>query len=553
MARRNPFTVALAGLTIAVAVALAPPLVASAKEPGASSHEKTSTEAPREAAASRLPAPKETAHKIPIPGGRLAFTATAGSLPITNKAGDVLAEIAYVAYVANGREAAARPVAFAFNGGPGAASAWLHLGAMGPWRTPLVPMPDCDTTTCSNDRKQPLLVDNRETWLSFTDLVFIDPVGTGYSRLITKPGPAAEAGSKGGRRWRRQWERLRERGGPDYFHSVIGDADSLARFIAQWIQANHRENSRKIIVGESYGGFRAPKIAYLLEDNHDIRLDAMVLVSPVLDFESRRGMFAPLHYVNLLPSLVATAMERQGRPVSRLALAETEAYARSEFVVDLIRGARDAGAVERIADRLSNLTGLAKQTLQRSGGRLTARSFLTELDSASQRYASIYDASVTRLQEKSSRNSRYYSDPFTGDVSPRLVQAMGELYAGKLGWRPEGAYELQNSTVNHNWRWPNSPNAAHSVEELMEVMARNGTMKLLVTHGFTDLVTPYFASELLLDQISTRASWRRVKRAVYPGGHMFYSRDPSRAEFTSDVRNLVLPDPASGDHGTEAP
>lgn len=507
------------------------------------------------AARRRLPPAKTSEHVATISGKALTLKATAGALPIINKTGVVLGEIAYVSYSAEATDKRERPVVFAFNGGPGSASAWLHIGAIGPWRIDLasprqsaaggVPAPSFET---------PKLVDNDESWLTFADLVFVDPIGTGYSRIVEEPEVQPPAAQETRRKERRgKWQRIRENGGPGYFHSVQGDADSLARFIAYWLKANDREGAPTYVVGESYGGFRAPKIAYILSKDHDIDLSGIVLVSPVLDFEGRRGLVNPQYFVSLLPSLVATVLERNGQTVSRDVLADVESYARGEFVTDLFKGVRDRAAVERVTQRVAQFTGLHMEAVSRVNGRFGGQAFLTELDKETGKLTSIYDASVTRIKSGEERDGRFQGDPFTGEMTPRLGAAMKNLYANRLGWLPNGDYEVQSYGVNYNWHWQNSPNAAQSMSDLAEVMTRNGALQLLVVHGFTDLVTPYFASELLLDQVGTLARDRRVTRLVLPGGHMFYSRDGSRRTLAHHARLIMEPVQKPVELRTEVP
>src|SRR5690606_36303156 len=222
----------------------------------------------------------------------------------------------------------ARPVSFAVNGRPGAASAYLHIGALGPWRLPMgeariVPW-------------QPVgLAPNAETWLDFTDLVFIDPVGTGFSRLVDPD------------------DRLRER-----YLSIDGDIDALADFILRWLAENGRFASPKYFVCESYGGFRGPLIAEKLQTDHGVALAGMVLLSPVLDFGWwRQPDHAPLPRVSLLPSLAAAGMEKRG-DFSPEALQAAEDYAAGDYAADLLRGLQDEAAVARVVARVADLTGL---------------------------------------------------------------------------------------------------------------------------------------------------------------------------------------------------
>src|SRR5215212_131856 len=202
----------------------------------------------------RLPPDSITQHTLELPGRSLRFTATAGSLPVVDQGGQLQAEIGVSSYTLNGAEPGTRPVAFALNGGPGAASAYLHLLVLGPWRLPL------DGPSISPSAP-PALVPNGETWLDFTDLVFINPPGTGYSRVV------------GG-------DQVRER-----FYSVQGDIDGLAAFVMRWLKEKNRLTSPKFFVGESYGGFRGPLLAQKLQSDQGVGFSGLVLVSPVFDFD----------------------------------------------------------------------------------------------------------------------------------------------------------------------------------------------------------------------------------------------------------------------------
>ncbi len=201
---------------------------------------------PEKPESSNLPADSTTAFTLNIDGRSLAFHVTAGSLQLRDEAGTPQADVAYVAYRLDGADPERRPVTFAINGGPGAASAWLHLGALGPWRLPMGGL---------SPASPPALVDNAETWLDFTDLVFVDPPGTGYSRIVA-PGDEAR---------RRFW-------------SVEGDVDGLAATIRRWLVAERRLASPKFIVGESYGGFRAPRLAEGLAADQGVGVAGLVLI-----------------------------------------------------------------------------------------------------------------------------------------------------------------------------------------------------------------------------------------------------------------------------------
>lgn len=482
-------------------------------------------------ATERLPPDARSTHTLALDGRTLRFTATAGSIPITNSAGRTLGEIAYVAYTLDGEDPRRRPVTFAFNGGPGSASAWLHLGAMGPWRLPLI-------AASAAPAVPPTLQPNAETWLDFTDLVFIDPVGTGYSRLV---GEARETEEKGGRRSRRSGGEPagREEGGPRYFWSIDGDVESLADFIQEWLRRADRLGSPRMLVGESYGGFRAPRIAHMLQRQRGLAVNAMVLVSPVLDFDGRRRP-SPALYANMLPSLAAATLERQGKTPSRELLSEVEAYARSDYLVDLLRGPRDKAAVDRIVAKVAHYAGLPEEAVRRHGGRVGSLAYIREMNRPDQKVASFYDASVTGYDPdpNAGSNSRF-DDPFSAALRTPLTSAMVDLYTARLGWRTGTTFNLHSGRANRAWIWGNSPSPPESVTSLKEVLSLDPRFRTLIVHGFTDLVTPYAASLGIIDQLPAYGDPDRVAGTVYPGGHMFYSRDASRAAFRRDAEQLL--------------
>jgi carboxypeptidase C (cathepsin A) len=438
---------------------------------------------------------------------RSACTAVAGSLTLTDPQGAPQADIGYVSYTLDGAEPRSRPVTFAVNGGPGASSAYLHLLALGPWRLPL----DGPTISPSG---APLLVPNAETWLDFTDLVFIDPPGTGYSRVI------------GG-------DPVRER-----FQSVEGDIEGLAAFVTRWLKEKNRLTSPKFFTGESYGGFRGPLLAQKLQEDQGIGLSGLVLVSPVLDF----GWFsqpahAPWIHVTRLPSMTAAALEERG-PVTRDALREAESYAATEYLVDLMRGLQDKAAVERVSARVANLTGLEPGLVRRLAGRIDMGTFQREFRRASRRVVSSYDTGVAGYDPNPTDNTSRFEDPALTAMNAPLTTAILHHLTQTLNYRPEGRYSLLNGSVNGGWRWGRGRGQPEAVSEMRQALALDSKLRILITHGFTDLVTPYFTSQLLLNQLPDLGPEPRAVLQVYGGGHMFYTRDGSRRAFRDDAQRL---------------
>ena len=455
----------------------------------------------------KLPADTTTAFTLNIDGRSLAFHVTAGSLQLKDEAGAPQAVVAYVAYKLAGADPARRPVTFAINGGPGAASAWLHLGALGPWRLPMSGL---------SPASRPALVDNSETWLEFTDLVFVDPPGTGYSRIVA-PGDDAR---------RRFW-------------SVEGDVDGLAATIRRWLVAEQRLASPKFIVGESYGGFRGPRLAEALATDQGVGVAGLVLISPALDLAAlAAGPDDPFPLLTRLPSYAAARRSRAG-PVSRADLADVERYATGDYLADWLRGPSDAAAVERMSKRVAELTGIDLETVRRLGGRIDEETFLREFERPQGKVVAFYDATVDAYDPFPAGRSSGFHDPVLPGFEPAFASAIVDLYERKLGWKVEGRYELLNDAVNHDWRWGERLARPEALSALRRMLALDPKFRVLVAHGLTDVQAPYFATALELAQIPDFGPSGRLTLKVYPGGHMVYADDDSRRALRDDARRLI--------------
>jgi carboxypeptidase C (cathepsin A) len=455
----------------------------------------------------RLPPDATTSHTLDLPGRSLAFTATAGSIRLFDEKGEPQADIAYTSYQLDGADRTSRPVTFLFNGGPGAASAYLQLGNSGPWRLAI----NADAVTPS---ASPDLQPNAETWLDFTDLVFIDPAGTGYSRFVA-------AG-----------EDVRKR-----FYSIDGDVNSIALVIRRWLEKYDRLLSPKFVGGESYGGIRGPKIVSNLQTQQGVGVRGLILISPLLDFREFSGS-SILQFVASLPSYAAVAREAKGA-VSRADLADVENYARSDFVTDLIKGEADIEATNRVADRVAALTGIDQAVSRRLAGRFDAIEFRREFDRRNGKVTGRYDASVLGLDPYPDSDFFHFSDPSGEALTASLTSAIVDLTRRKLNWRPDGSYQLLNGSVERAWDFGRGTNPPQSVADLRQILALDPKLRVLVGHGLFDLATPYFGTKMVLDQLPAFATPQRLKLVVYPGGHMFYSRDASRRAFRTEVEALI--------------
>jgi carboxypeptidase C (cathepsin A) len=286
-----------------------PAATSSAQKSGAPGEQgSAAANSPAASEQHRLPPDSTTKQTLVLSGRTLAFTATAGSIRLFNDKREPQADIVYTAYQLDGAEPTTRSVTFFFNGGPGAASAYLQLGNAGPWR--LTINADGPVSSASPD-----LQPNAETWLDFTDLVFIDPVGTGYSRFVATG------------------EDVRKR-----FFSIDGDVNSIAATIRRWLEKHDRLLSPKFVVGESYGGIRGPKIVRELQTQQGVGVSGLILVSPVLDFREFSGS-SLLQYVWSLPTMAAVAREAKGS-ITRADVADVEGYARSDFLATSSRAGR---------------------------------------------------------------------------------------------------------------------------------------------------------------------------------------------------------------------
>jgi len=431
----------------------------------------------------------------------LSFTATVGAIRLLDAKGVPDAEIGVTAYTIDGADPATRPVTFVINGGPGAGSAWMQLGALGPWRIKL-------------DRPSPsmpaALVPNAETWLDFTDLVLLDPPGTGFARVL------------GGEDARKK------------YWAVAGDLNGLGEAIRRWLQTNHRLASPKAIAGESYGGFRAPRLARLLPDEQGVAISALVLLSPALDIAAVNRDDA-ISYAVSLPAMAATVRHA----TDRAAVADVEKYARSEYIIDVLAGPRDPIAFPRLMKNVPAMTGLDEALVRRLSGKIGVRTFTHEHDRAANAIDSAYDATVSAPDPFADSPNSYPPDPVLFGLQPAYVSALTTLYDTKLNFHPDSRYEILNQTVAHAWDWGRS-GMPQAINALRTDLAFDPNLHVVIAHGLTDLVTPYLGTQLILDALPQIGPPDRLKLLVLQGGHMFYSIDASRSALRDAARAAIV-------------
>jgi carboxypeptidase C (cathepsin A) len=470
-------------------------------------------DAPRVAEVPHLPADITTHQVLALPGRELRFTATAGSIQLRDGKDAPLTDVAFIAYQAEDADHATRPVTFVFNGGPGMASAWLQMGAVGPWRVRLDPAIDGPSAA-------PEPIPNADTWLDFTDLVFIDPPGTGYSHILTTDADAR----------RHLW-------------SVGGDIDALGDAVRRWLDHNGRNTSPKYLLGESYGGFRVPRLARKLQSDEGVGVSGLIMLSPLLDSHVASGYADPLLWVDLLPSEVAVVRAQHG-PVARGDLADVESYAATDYLVDILRGSGDAAALDRLTTHVAALTGFDPATVRRLGGRLDRYTFQLELTPG--RVSSVYDGTVTRPNPAPRALASQFPDPVLSGWEAPVTSAMMAVYAEKLNWHPDTIYHLSNGDVFAGWDWGRGMGRPESFSALQAARSVDPHMRVLIAHGMFDLITPYFGTARMLRLLPQMPDAAPVELSVYPGGHMFYFTDQSRAALHNDAKAVFDPANATG-------
>jgi carboxypeptidase C (cathepsin A) len=514
---RRLFPPSAAGLAALLLLSLAPPLHAQDK-PAHPTHEtQEAAKAPAPSAAPLLPPDAVTHHKLKLGSEEIAYTATAGTLALRDDKGEKQADIFYVAFVRDGvADAAKRPITYAFNGGPGAASAYLDIGALGPRALDFGASGKPQPTT---DR----VGDNPDSWLPFTDLVFVDPVGTGYSRAVGGDDAAKK------------------------FWGVRADLDALAQVIRLHLTRADRLNSPVYLIGESYGGFRAARLAHQLANQQGIAAAGVMLVSPALEFRLMSGdEFDVLPWALRLPSYAAVALEAKGA-LSPEGLAEAERFALNDYLVALAAGGGDAQGSARLYATIAGLIGLDQATVARWRGRVPVGAYIKEMRRPDGQILSRYDGSVAAA-DPSPHSYQAEDDPvLQGSIAP-FTRAFLAYARNELGFATELGYELLNGDVSRHWEWGDGDSGGrHSLgaaDALRRALALQPRMRVLIAHGLTDLITPYMTSRFVVDHLPANVTASRVELKLYPGGHMMYLRSGSRHRLHDDAQAFYLPEGA---------
>jgi len=488
-----------------------------AQQPPQPAPEKTA-EKPKEE--KKPPAPEEkivqTKHSLKIGGQEIKYTATAGTILLKLEDGTPKASIFYVAYTKDDiSDASQRPLTFSFNGGPGSSSVWLHLGLFGPRR---VQMGDAGSLLPPPYK----LVDNDVSLLDISDLVFIDPVSTGYSRAV--PGEA-----------------------PQQFHGVTPDVESVADFIRLYTTRNKRWSSPKFLAGESYGTTRAAGLSGYLQQRYGMYLNGIVLISAILNFETAEfDAGNDLPYILYLPTYTAIAWYHKKLPADlqtgdvQKAVEESRKFAVGEYTDALMTGdALPSVRRTEIMQKVARLTGLSPDYIDRTNLRIEIQRFTKELLRSERRTVGRIDARFTGI-DRDAAGERPEFDPSIAAIIGPYSGMLNNYVRNDLKFDSDLPYEVLTGRVRP-WNYaPYENRYVNVAETLRGAMTQNPFLHVFVAKGYYDLATPFFAADYTFDHLGLDPTLRgHLSGAYYEAGHMMYVHAPSLAKLKADIAQFI--------------
>jgi carboxypeptidase C (cathepsin A) len=440
-----------------------------------------------------LPEDKSVAQTVTVHGKTLHYTATVGTIHLKDAQDKPTGDVMYTAYTLDrAKDAPSRPVLFAFNGGPGASSVYLNLGAVGPKHIAFANAGDSASDPA-------VLTDNPGTWLDFTDLVFIDPIGTGFSKTLVD-----EAQTK------------------KLFYTPTPDIEYLSLVIYKWLVKNDRLLDKHYVMGESYGGYRGPRITHYLQSQLGVGVNGLVLVSPYLNPESGDGNLSPVPWMISLPSITAAHLEAQGKLTDE-AMHQVIGYTEGEYATALIAGPANKGTTDAMISKVTEMTGLDAGFVRLSGGRLDTGAYLREVHREQGEIGSVYDSNVTLPDPFPYAPSQQSNDPILESMIAPTTSAMVDFITHTVGWKTDARYYALSYVVNNAWD-RNTDDLRHgAVEDLRNSIAADPKLHVLIVHGWNDLSCPFMGSVLTQNQLPAKLAGQ-VSIHEYPGGHMFYTR-----------------------------
>ena len=462
----------------------------------------------------------QTVHSVTIDGKKIEYSVTAGTIILKEEDLDLgekaKASLFYIAYTRlDESDAAERPVTFSFNGGPGSSSVWMHLGLLGPKRVLM------------DDEGFPLpppykLVENEFSLLDKTDLVFIDPVSTGYSRSVPKEKP-------------------------EQFHNIKTDIESVGEFIQIWTTRNKRWSSPKFLIGESYGTTRAGGLAEFLQERYGMYLNGIMLVSSILNFIT--ADFSPgndLPFILFLPTYAATAwyhnkLDDDLQKDFNKTLEIVKDFAENEYNLALMKGNRLQGKERKeIVNKLARYTGLSTAYIEQTNLRINIHRFVKELRRADGLTIGRLDSRYTGF-DSDEAGEFHEGDPSYHATLGTYAACLYDYVRRDLGFEMEKHYEIL-SNLYETWKYDEYQNRyVNTAEKLRKAIQINPALKVIVCNGYFDLATPFFATEYTFDHINLPGEvLKNISMAYYQSGHMMYVRRESLAKIKGDLSDFIM-------------
>jgi len=454
-------------------------------------------------------------HEIIVNGQPLHYRSTTGTIVTKDETGKAKSTIFFIAYTKSDvDDASNRPITFSFNGGPGSSSIWLHLGLLGPRR---VHSGDAGALQLPPYR----LLDNDFTLLDVSDIVFIDPVSTGFSR----PAPGEEK---------------------KQFHGLENDIESVGDFIRLYVTRYKRWGSPKFLIGESYGTTRAAGLSGYLQNRHGMYMNGLMLISSILNFQTARfNLGNDLPYLLFLPTYAATAhyhgqVADEYKADLRAFLTEVREFAANEYLLALMKGDQLVGEERtQIVEKLARYTGLSATYIESTNLRINIHRFCKELLREQRRTVGRIDSRFIGIDRDASSES-FEHDPSMSAIIGPYAGAFNAYIADELTFESDLPYEVMTS-LYESWDYSKHQNQYVNVAEAMRAaISKNPALKVLVANGYYDLATPYFATEYTFDHLELDPSLRaNITMTYYEAGHMMYIHEESLAQLAEDLREFV--------------
>jgi carboxypeptidase C (cathepsin A) len=453
---------------------------------------------PADVKAEELPADKSAAQTITVHGKTLHYTATVGTIRLTDDKGKPTGDVMYTAYTLDHEKGAAdRPVLFAVNGGPGASSVYLNLGAIGPKHLEFGVQGDSASDPAT-------LKDNPGTWLDFTDEVFIDPIGTGFSKSLVDDAETKKL-----------------------FYSPTPDIQYLSLVIYKWLVKNDRLLDKKYMIGESYGGYRVPRMTHYLQTQIGVAMNGIVLVSPYLNPDEGDGNLSPIPWLVTLPAITAAHLESQGK-LTDDAMQQVIAYTEGDYATALLKGPKDKALTDAMVSKVTEMTGLDPQFVKYSGGRLETGAYLREVHREKGEIGSVYDSNVTLPDPYPYAPDQESNDPLLESIIAPTTTGMVDFITNTVGWKTDARYNALSYEVGRAWDRSSADLRRGAVGDLREAVAADPKLQVLIVHGWNDLSCPFMGSVLSQNELPSKLEGQ-VSVHEFAGGHMFYTR-PANGE-----------------------